>query len=145
MTPEMMLLSACLAMVALVAVVGTRMLIVRVSEMKEHRIHPQSIATSTKAASRFLNVQAADNFRNLFEVPVLFYALAAIAVALGDVPTWLVVGAWSFVVLRYIHSFIQCTYNKVMHRFAVFGCSFVLIVVLWMVFVISLSGDKFAA
>lgn len=145
MNTQIALISACLAMVVLVAVVGARMLIVRVSEMKEHRIHPQSIATSTKAAARFQNVNAADNFRNLFEVPVLFYALVAVAIALGDVPTWLVIGAWSFVALRCIHSFIQCTYNKVMHRFAVFACSFLLIVVLWVVFVISLSGNKFAA
>ena len=145
MNTQIALISACLAMVILVLIVGLRMLFIRVSEMKEHRIHPQSIATSTKAASRFQNVNAADNFRNLFEVPVLFYALVAVAIALGDVPTWQVVGAWSFVVLRYIHSFIQCTYNKVMHRFAVFACSFFLIVALWMLFVISLTGNKFAA
>lgn len=145
MTSEMMLLVACLAMVVLVAIVGIRMLIVRVSEMKEHRIHPQSIAISAQAATRFQNTQAADNFRNLFEVPVLFYTLAALAVALGDVPTWLAIGAWSFVALRYIHSFIQCTYNKVMHRFAAFGLGFLIIVVLWVSFVISLSGSKFAA
>lgn len=145
MNAPIALIWACFAMVALVAIVGIRMLIVRVSEMKKNRFHPQSIATSTQAANRFQNVQAADNFRNLFEVPVLFYALIALAVALGNVPKWLTIGAWSFVVLRYIHSFIHCTYNKVMHRFAAFGCSFLIILVLWILFVINLSGTKFAA
>lgn len=145
MNAPITLIWACLAMVVLVAIVGARMLFVRISEMKKNRFHPQSIATSTQAASRFQNVQAADNFRNLFEVPVLFYVLIAFALTLENIPKWLTVGAWSFVALRYIHSFIHCTYNKVMHRFVAFGLSFLIIIALWTSFVISLAGSKFAA
>jgi hypothetical protein len=87
------------------------------------------------------NVQAADNFRNLFEVPVLFYALGAVALATHQVPDWLVVGAWIFVALRVVHSFIHCTYNKVMHRLAVFLTSFGLLVALWVSFFLSLPGS----
>lgn len=145
MTPEIMLVTACFAMVLLVLIVALRMLFVRVSEMKANRIHPQSIATSIQMATRFQNVQAADNFRNLFEVPVLFYALVALAFASGDVPMWLARGVWGFVILRYVHSFIHCTYNKVMHRFAAFACGFLVIVVLWVSFFVScLSGKSVA-
>jgi hypothetical protein len=145
MTPEIMLVTACLAMVVLVLIVALRMLFVRVSEMKENRIHPQAIATSVQMANRFQNIQAADNFRNLFEVPVLFYALVAVALASGDVPMWLAVGLWGFVVLRYVHSFIHCTYNKVMHRFAAFGFGLLIIVVLWVSFVMSCLSAKSVA
>ena len=41
-------------------------------------------------AARLENVQGADNFRNLFEVPVQFYALAAIALATQQTPGWLI-------------------------------------------------------
>ncbi|MFT3930871.1 MAG: MAPEG family protein [Spongiibacteraceae bacterium] len=136
----MLLIIACFAMVMLVMIVGMRMYYVRVDEMKTNRINPQSIATSAQAASQLKNTQAADNFKNLFEVPVLFYALVAVALAVGDVPFWLVIGAWSFVALRYIHSFIQCTYNKVMHRFYAFVSSFLLINAMWIGFIVSLSG-----
>ena len=145
MNASITLLWAALAMVVLAAIVGARMLAVRIGEMKKHRIHPQSVATSVQAANRYHNVQAADNFRNLFEVPVLFYALIALAIAIGNIPKWLTIGAWSFVFLRYLHSFIHCTYNKVMHRFAAFGLSFLIIVVLWILFLISLIGSKFSA
>lgn len=145
MNAQITLVWACLAMVILVAIVGARMLFVRVTEMKKNRIHPQAVATSTLAASRYQNVQAADNFKNLFEVPVLFYTLVAIALVLGNIPKWLTIGAWIFVALRYLHSFIHCTYNKVMHRFAAFACSFLIIVALWIAFVISLASSKFAA
>jgi hypothetical protein len=95
-------------------------------------------------AARLENVQAADNFRNLFEVPVLFYALAAVALATSHVPGWLVSGAWLFVVLRILHSLIHCTYNRVMHRLAVFLISFALLVGLWVAFFLTLPSPSAA-
>jgi hypothetical protein len=135
------LIGALLALVLLTFVVGARLLFTRVQEMRQKRIHPQAASTSVKMAARLENVQAADNFRNLFEVPVLFYALGAVALATHQVPSWLVVGAWGFVALRAAHSFIHCTYNKVMHRLAVFLASFALLVALWVAFFLSLPGS----
>jgi len=39
--------------------------------------------------------------------------------------------AWAYVGLRYIHSFIHITYNRVLHRFAVFVFSSVVLFALW--------------
>ena len=132
------LVYACAAMVLLVFIVGCRMLFCRVQEMRKNKISPQRVATSQQMSAMLQNVQAADNFRNLFEVPVLLYVLCVMAISVGHTPTWLVMGAWLFVVLRYIHSAIHCTYNRVMHRFRVYGASFLLLVVLWMAFLITL-------
>jgi len=134
------LIGALLALVLLTAIVGARLLFTRVQEMRQKRIHPQAASTSVKMAARLENVQAADNFRNLFEVPVLFYALGAVALATHQTPSWLVAGAWVFVALRVVHSFIHCTYNKVMHRLAVFLASFGLLAALWVSFFLSLPG-----
>lgn len=134
------LIAASLVLVLLVFVVGARLLYVRIAEMRERRIHPQAMATSAQTAAQLKNMQASDNFKNLFEVPVLFYALVAIALATSHTPAWLVAGAWAFVGLRCLHSLIQCTYNRVMHRFAVFVSSFVLLVGLWTAFVAALQA-----
>lgn len=134
------LAAAALALVLLTFAVGARMLYCRVREFRGKRIHPQAVATSLQMAAKVEDVQAADNFRNLFEVPVLFYALVAAAIGTGVVPPWLVIGAWVFVALRVVHSGIQCTYNKVMHRFRAFIAGFVVIVALWIGFVLSLGG-----
>ena len=131
MTNQQHLVAACAAMTFLVLLVALRLLQNRIREMRSKRIHPQATANSIQVAARLENVQAADNYKNLFEAPVLFYALCAIAIATGFAPNWLIVGAWIFVFLRYLHSFIQCTYNKVMHRFPVFMSGLVLLVVLW--------------
>ena len=140
MSSTTQLVMAALAMVLLTLAVALRMLAVRIAEMRTRRIHPQSTATSLQMAARLQNVQAADNFRNLFEVPVLFYALCATALAANYIPSWLVLGAWLFVILRVAHSFIHCTYNKVMHRFPVFLAGFVVVVVLWVAFFLTLPG-----
>ena len=68
----------------------------------------------------------------------MFYALCAMAVATQFVPEWLVVGSWTYVALRYIHSYIHCSYNKVMHRLSAFLLSFALLVGIWLAFVLSL-------
>lgn len=138
MTNAELLIASCLAMVLLVFAVGLRLLFSRVTEMREKRIHPQSAPTSVLMAAKLQNIQPADNFRNLFEVPVLFYALVALALAVSHTPGWLVAGAWLFVALRVAHSWIHCTYNKVMHRFAVFILGFAVVVCLWLGFFITL-------
>jgi hypothetical protein len=134
------LIAACLAMVLLVFVVGGVMLVTRVQELRRKHTHPQAISNSLKMGAHLENVQAADNFRNLFEVPVLFFALAAIALATGYVPDWLVACSWAFFTLRLLHSFIHCTYNKVYHRLVVFLASFALLVVMWAAFFVSLAS-----
>lgn len=135
------LIAACLAMALLTAVVGLTMLRARVREMRSKRLDAQRIATSVQMSAQLEDIQPADNFRNLFEVPVLFYTLAAIALATGYVPRWLVVCAWLFVALRVVHSLIHCTYNKVFHRLAVFLASFALLIGMWIAFFAALAAQ----
>ena len=144
MPTAFLLVAAAFAMVLLTFAVGLRLLFVRTQEMREKRVHPQAAATSLAMAAKLQNVQAADNFKNLFETPVLFYALVSIAVAANYTPDWLAIGCWAFVVLRAAHSFIHCTYNRVMHRFAAFGSSFLLLVCLWSAFVFTLLSKSAA-
>lgn len=140
MTPSFLLVLSAFAMVLLSALVAVRLLVVRTREMRRKRVHPQAASTSIQMAARLEDVQAADNFRNLFEVPVLFYALVATALATAHTPGWLVAGAWVFVGLRVAHSVIHCTYNTVMHRFTVFMLGFAVVVGLWTALMISLMG-----
>lgn len=122
------------ALVALTGVVWVRLYIDRIGEMRERRIDPQSLATAGAAAQALRQVQASDNLRNLFEIPVLFYVLCALVAAKGMSSPVLVLGAWGYVVLRCIHSFIHITYNRVMHRFVVYAASTILLFTLWGVF-----------
>jgi len=127
-----------IAQVLLVAIVGALMYARRVAEVRARRINPQALATSRGAADALQDVSAADNFRNLFEAPVLFFAVC-LALAITDAVTPPQVAlAWSYVALRAAHSFIHVTYNRVMHRLAVFIASMAVVFAMWALFAWSL-------
>ena len=58
-----------------------------------------------------------DNLKNLFEIPVLFYALALYLFDTNQVDDAYVSAAWVFVAFRALHSVVHCTINLVMLRF----------------------------
>ena len=119
------------AMVALTFAVWCRMYVTRIGQMKRERIHPQAVATSAQAAARLTDSCAADNFRNLFELPVLFYVALVVAALTQQVNVATIGLAWLFVLLRVAHSAIHCTYNKVMHRFYAYVAGGVALWLLW--------------
>lgn len=120
-----------LAMAALTFVVWWRMYFMRIGQMKRERIHPQKVATSAQATALLTDSRAADNFRNLFELPVLFYVALFVADRIGMVDGISLGLAWAFVALRVAHSGIHVTYNKVMHRFIAYVAGGMLLWLLW--------------
>jgi len=123
-------------MVFVTALVWIKLYADRIGEMRAKRIGAQDLATVRDAAARLQNTRAAENFRNLFEVPVLFYAFCiALAVTGGSTPGFLA-AAWAYVGLRALHSLIHVTYNRVMHRFLIYVSSTVLLFGMWVAFVL---------
>jgi hypothetical protein len=120
------------AMVVLTFAVMYRMYYVRIAQMRRERIHPQRVATSAQSAALLTESAAADNFRNLFELPVLLYFALATAALSNQVTAVTLALAWAFVALRVAHSVIHCTYNKVMHRFQVYLLGAAVLLLLWL-------------
>lgn len=127
------------ALAALTFVVWLRLYVVRIGEMRRLHIHPQSVAMSAQAGQRFVDTRASDNLRNLFELPVLFYAALAIAQATAAASGLLLALAWLFVGLRVLHSAIHCSYNRVMHRFLAYCAGALVLWTLWGVLAVSLA------
>jgi hypothetical protein len=65
----------------------------------------------------------ADNYNHLHEQPTVFYALVFYTHLAGTATDFNISLAWSYVVLRILHSLVQNTVNKVMIRFSVFALS----------------------
>jgi hypothetical protein len=126
------------AMVALTFGVMFRMGWTRLGTMKRERIHPQKVATSAQMSAAIADSRASDNFRNLFELPVLFYAAMLLALATDRTGVLIQVLAWGFVLTRVIHSIIHCGYNTVRHRFLAFIAGALLLIVLWVALALSL-------
>jgi hypothetical protein len=126
------LLLPLLAQVALTFIVMLIMYRKRVTEMKLKRIHPQRIRTRSKSKALLTDSEsAADNFSNLFELPILFYTTILLTLILMVQDSILVILAWAFVISRYLHSFVHVSYNRVMHRFSFFVFSGFVLLAYW--------------
>ena len=136
--PRAAILLPCFAMVVITAIVWVKLYIDRLGEMRARNILPQSLADSRAAAGALANIAAADNFRNLFEIPVLFYALCAALATGSTVSPGFVYAAWAFVALRAVHSYVHLTYNQVTHRFAAYALSTLIVFVMWVAFGVQL-------
>jgi hypothetical protein len=134
------LLSPLFGMTALIAVVWLRLMRDRIQEIKSKRIRLQDIATQRQLTGTLVNTHSADNFKNLFELPVLLYALCLAMHATHMQSMGLLLGAWWYVGLRAWHSHIQCTHNQVLRRFQVYVASSLLLWCLWAAFGVMLLG-----
>ncbi len=138
MTSAESIILASASMALLTLLVGGRMIFMLIQEIRRERIPPQTLALSAARSNLLKDSRARDNYNHQFELPVLFYVLCAMALLSGHIPAWLPWGAWLFVASRLLHSLIQCTYNKVMHRFSVFIFGLVLMGGMWVGFVVSI-------
>jgi len=119
-----------LAMMLLTFVVWLVMYTRRLRYLFKNKIDYRTINTREKAAGLVPEQisYASDNLKNLFELPVLFYALCLYLYVAGLVDQIYLAAAWLFFVLRVLHSIVHCTKNIVMLRFYLYSAA---ALVLW--------------
>ncbi len=106
----------------------------RLTEMKRKGIDPQDFADTATKNELLKNVAAAsDNFKNQFELPMLFFIAILTALILVIHSPLLNSLAMAFVLLRMVHSFVHITYNKIMHRFVAYALSSFALIGMWVV------------
>lgn len=121
-----------LALVALTFTVWVYMYVTRIGEMRRKKIDAQRLDTRSHAQGLLTDsAVVADNLKNLFEVPILFYAGLLLSMVLMIQDPLLVQLSWGFVALRFIHSLVHCTYNRVMHRFLAYLASCLILMLIW--------------
>lgn len=117
-------------MLLLTLLVWLRMFQLRLGHIRRTGIEPKSRADLDAFPPRA--VAASNNFVNLFELPVLFYASVLALVVLNQADYIHVICAYGFLVFRVLHSLIHCTYNHIMQRFGVYAIASVF---LWIIVV----------
>ena len=126
------LLLPLLALIFLTFLVWVYMYVTRLGEIKRKSIDPQSLDTRVHGQALLTDSSTqADNLKNLFELPVLFYVAVLLALVLMIQDQFLVQLAWGYVALRYVHSLVHCTYNRVMHRFIAYAASCLVLMLIW--------------
>jgi hypothetical protein len=114
-----------LGMMVLTAVVWFVLYARRIPAMRRAGKPTQAYTTPDKGAA-FLPEEVsypANNLRNLFELPVLFYALCLYLYVTASAGSADVIAAWLFLVFRIVHSAIHCTVNIVILRFAAYSAA----------------------
>lgn len=98
------------------------MYIRRIAYLRREAIDLQTVDTPEKATQVIPDriSQASRNLKNLFELPVLFYAVCLYLFISDSVDRVYLLAAWWFFAFRIVHSLIHCSYNKVEHRFAAY-------------------------
>ena len=127
----MSLIPPVLALVAWTFVMWVWLYATRIPAMRAARIDLDKMRlTGAKLELPPEVSRVADNYNHLHEQPTIFYAVALAAQLGGAIDAWSVGLAWSYVVLRVIHSFVQATRNVIMIRFFVFAAASLVLLLL---------------
>ena len=119
MVPQTAIFGPVFATVFLTLLVWLYMYIRRISFITGNKLSPKDLAVPGALAqlSPPEVSNPSDNLKNLFEIPVIFYALALYLFVTNQVDAAYVSAAWVFVVCRALHSAVHCTVNIVILRF----------------------------
>ncbi|WP_309729116.1 MAPEG family protein [Chamaesiphon sp. OTE_75_metabat_556] len=107
------------ATIFLTLIVWVYMYIRRIRFITGRKISPKDLAVPGALAqlSPPSVSNPAANLQNLFEIPIIFYALVLYLFVTQQVDPIYVNAAWIFVVFRVLHSAVHCTFNLVILRF----------------------------
>lgn len=82
--------------------------------------------------------QASNCFRNQFELPVLFYVLAVLALVTRQASDLFLVLAWLFVLSRIVHAYVYVTSNHIGWRFGAFAFGALVLLAMWVLFALAI-------
>lgn len=82
--------------------------------------------------------QIGNCYRNQFELPVLFYALIALALPLRHADLFIVLMSWVFVVTRLVHAGVFVTSNDFGKRSTVWIAGGLVLLVMWIYFALKM-------
>ncbi len=85
--------------------------------------------------------QAANNFKNQFEMPVLLYVGVAFALILRKTDFVLVALAWAFVLSRIVHALIHLGPNNVRWRSLAYTVGVICLLAFWIVLFLRIYAD----
>jgi len=125
-----LILQPMIVMMLLTAGVWLVLFAKRIPAMRAAKLPAQTYTTPDKTIELLPEAVSypSNNLKNLFELPVLFYALCLLLYVTGNVDAVYLSAAWAFVGFRFLHSLIHVTINIVMARFL---CYLIASVALW--------------
>ena len=120
-------------MVALTFVVTMQLLYFAVKSVKKGEVHIKQYRIYDGEFPPILN-SVRQHYKNMFEMPILFYLLAVLLLIQGNTTNLDIIFAWGFVVFRILHSISRIPNRDVNLRFGLFAGSFLMLLGGWINF-----------
>jgi hypothetical protein len=131
------------AMAGLVFIVWITLFVQRIGHIRRNPPGQGDLSTGEAARRYFQPVEMpANNLANLFEMPVLFFALVPLLLMFRQVTSAQLMLAWLFVLLRAAHSLIRVGRGGVRNRFRMYAASTAVLSAMWIGFFVDALGSS---
>ena len=128
-----------IALVGLIYVVWFYMYLLRFAHMKSAPPKPSDFASGAAAQRYFQSVELpGNNLANLFEMPVLYFALVPLLLLTDLASPSQVTLAWGYAAVRAIHSYEHIIRKRIRKRFSWYVLSCALLLAMWIGFAVEL-------
>jgi hypothetical protein len=121
------------AMVMLTLCLAVFLLFLRVSAARSGKVNPRvfKLNQSKDIPDRLL--QTANNFSNLFEIPLFFYLACLLCMVWQYQSSLMLALAWLFVASRVVHTWIHINRNKIIPRLFAFSTGVICVLIMWII------------
>ena len=125
-----------IGMVVLTLLVAIRLLYFNTWAVLSGEVHIKHFRLFDAGISLKLQ-SVAQHYKNMFEMPILFYILCILLIINNNYTQFDVIIAWGFVLFRVLHSLARIPNRDVNLRFGLFAGSFVMLLIGWISFTLS--------
>jgi len=125
-----------LSMIFLTLIVGVQLLYCNSKAVLKGKVNIESFRLFDSEIPNHLK-SVSQHYKNMFELPVLFYVLCILFIINDNYTDFDVIIAWGFVSFRFLHSLVRIPNQNVSLRFGLFIGSFVMLIIGWISFILS--------
>ena len=125
-----------LAMIFLTLIIGVQLLYCNSKAVLKGEVNIESYRLFDSEIPNHLK-SISQHYKNMFELPVLFYILCILFIVDNHYTNFDVIIAWGFFSFRFLHSLVRISNQNVNLRFSLFIGSFVMLIIGWISFILS--------
>jgi len=122
-----------IGMVVLTLLVAIRLLYFAINSTLTGKVHIKQFRIYDGVFPKHFQ-SARQHYKNMFEIPILFYILCILLIINNNYTQFDVIVAWGFVLFRVLHSLARIPNRDVNLRFGLFLGGFIMLVIGWINF-----------
>ena len=129
----MTIIHPLIGMIVLTLLVAIRLLYFAINSTLTGKVHVKQLRIYDGVFPKHFQ-SARQHYKNMFEMPILFYILCILLIINNNYTQFDVIIAWGFVLFRVLHSLARIPNRDVNLRFGLFSGSLIMLVIGWINF-----------